>query len=367
MTPAHTRVSLHGLRRAEYNARIGVTVGSPENGRQAVRLAPGEEPISLKSENITDLPTPSIGLVIVGVEEGAGLALLRLIVESREAHLLSRGCYLPILALVNRGGAVNADRRPDATSPLPTDGAPHGGLRDDVIASVLGTDGDLSRCPGFISSKGNYRRLGPALNAAAYPSMVVVDASEGGYGAKHLTSSDAFRLERYGGACVAPGPGQNSSAEETLQRVFSAFTGWIPPLVPPPPSKRFLRCSWCGTLPTAPSVCSGCEAVCYCSSRCQLFELRDTRQLSHAAYCSHLKRHMKTDVRVSLPTAPSWLDITMCHSGHATGECELLRRIGHHCAPYDLFCPCVPDMDPVARPIEWRLELMAEVSLPPAI
>ena len=367
-----TRVRLHSLKRTEYNGRVGIVESaSSTDGRCAV-LFGDSDVLSLKPANLHALPTPAMGLVIIGdswSEQDGALAFLRYLVASREARLLERGVYLPVLALVGSGGALHPEsaQRPRTCAAFmqPTAGAPHGGLSDAALAPVL--EGSLDRCPGYRASKA-HRRLRPALSMAAYPSMVVVDVSAEGVGAKFLAGEDTtFRLERFGGRCVALA--LSAAPQAVLEESFRAFTGWILPLVRPPANTRFLRCMWCGATSAAAAarVCGGCECVCYCSSECQLSELRDGRQFCHAAYCTAFRRARQTPTAVSLPEAPQWVETAMSHGGMFDDECALLRQMGHHRPPYDLFCRCVPDMQLLVQPTDWVIALVAELAraLPP--
>ena len=375
MIAPRTRVELHGLSSAVFNGRVGVIVGpAATSGRLAVRLGVDEEK-ALRPQNLRVLlPTLSLPLIICGSDTAEGTELLRLVMDRREQLLLERGAYMPVHALVGREGSVCPAKRQALSHADPRPDAPHGGLSDRVLAAALARP-DLSECQGFqasaASARASHRRLGPALRAVAAPSMVVADMSEGAVGARLLVTGD-FRLERYGGACVALSTNPDeapatdepawlrrerrasaaaSSAEAVLAAVLEAFTGWLPLLVSPPASLRFKTCLWCRKPPRAPEqalVCAGCHAVSYCSAECQHNERIDTERggLCHAAYCAAphgFGASMKVDVAVALPTAPAWLEAAFRHEGRLGDECALLQRMGCHRPPYTYFCRCVPD------------------------
>ena len=370
MIAPFTRVELCDLSRGEYNGRIGIVAGEQQNGRLPVRLAKGAI-LSLKPSNLKPFPTPMIGLILVGCTDDAGISFIQHVMSVRNELLLnSQGAFLAFLAMVGPKGAPHPTRKLSKSFLTPSADAPHGGLPDaSLTLASEGADG-LARCPGYRGTSGSYRRLLPALSLASCPSMVVVDLSEGSVAAKLLNDSDEFRIERYGGICVSRST--TSPPEETLRSVLDAYTGWLPPLVLQPPPRLLERCASCGSpadSAVTALVCGRCEAVCYCSKACQLRDLTETEHLSHAAYCKHFREYRKTDVRVSLPGDSSWLGVAMHHQGSVQNECDLLSRIDVHRAPYNLFCPCVPDMDPKPRPLEWQLALVAELSAsfhPPA-
>ena len=110
----------------------------------------------------------------------------------------------------------------------------------------------------------------------------------------------------------------------------------LPPLVSPPTgSVAFLRCLTCQVrVPHKAKVCGGCLAVCYCGPTCQKADA------SHAVECDACKRHMATDVRVTLPGA-GWLEAAMGHRCELS-SCELYESVGAHEADaYRLLCGCV--------------------------
>ena len=110
----------------------------------------------------------------------------------------------------------------------------------------------------------------------------------------------------------------------------------LPPLVSPPTgSVAFLRCLTCQVrVPHKAKVCGGCYGVCYCSPTCQRADA------SHAVECDACKRHMATDVRVTLPGA-GWLEAAMGHRCELS-SCELYESVGAHEADaYRLLCGCV--------------------------
>ncbi len=384
---ARDRVALHGLSSASYNGRVGVVIGPASSGdRLAVRLSAHEEK-ALRPQNLEVLlPTLALPLVVCGADVANGTALLQLIVERREQLLLERGAFIAVCALVGREGAVYPAKHTGSAFTQPCAGAPHGGLDDTTLAAAI-SQPDLRGCQGYqasaASGRTSHRRLGPALRAVAAPSLVVVDVSDGTVGARHLVSAD-FRLERYGGVCVAlgasppgnaspawlrrvprcggggdaaalpPPPAATEDAAAVLAAVLGGFTGWLPPLVPAPARLSFGSCIWCRK--ACSTVCAGCTAVAYCSAVCQHRERVDSERggLCHAAYCEGFGRSMRADVSLegfgSAPAAhaasdlgATWLAPALEHGGQLGDECAVLRAMGAHRAPYTLFCPCVPD------------------------
>ena len=375
------RVQLHSLKKENFNGRIGHVAAIADGGRFATTLSKTEK-LSLKPDNLRPLPTPTIGVVIVGADESAGKELLAHILARRQDILLSRGAFIAVLALVGRDGAVHPQRRERAllTRRGESD-APHGGLSDATLDAAVSQPAGLASCPGYkaaaASAKATHRRLGPALSLAAVPSMVVLDVSEDAVGARMVMTTDYFRIERWGGSCVARRPSDGAdetltadcmhwqppqaSAEEMLDAGLAAFTGWLAPLVPAPSTHNFARCIWCRRSSGPPAtVCGRCLSVCYCSEQCMLAELTDARDgaLSHAAYCPHFKQHMQRDVSIHLPTDPQWLRHCMDHGGSVADECALLRRCGCHTPPYTLFCRCDGEENlTVLPPAEFSLAL----------
>ena len=95
-----------------------------------------------------------------------------------------------------------------------------------------------------------------------------------------------------------PPPPQTAPCETALPALVS-------PLATGPVA--FLRCHTCQKRTHKAKVCGGCLAVCYCSVACQAADA------SHAAECEACKRHMATDVRVTLRGSPRWLHAAMGH------------------------------------------------------
>ena len=395
---ARARVVLQGLKKAEYNGRYGIVQGLASGERSAVSLSPTES-LSLRHENLMPVPTPSLGVVLAGADEEAGIAVLRHIIDQREAILHERGIYIPVLALVGRDGAV-APARKASNFVQPQDNAPHGGLLDADLNAAANGQG-LTACAAYRASASNaaatYRRLIPALSAVAIPSVIVIDASASAAAVKTLSTRD-FTLERFGGVCIARRPGSHdesggdvhgashgaggasdhrnaawlhwlsasAAAADVLHCALERFTGYIRPLLPRPPHHFFERCMWCGK--SASTVCGGCAAVCYCSAGCQLGELTNTREggFCHAAYCATFKRDRARDVSIALPGQPAWLTVAMGHRGSVRDECQLLERMGAHHAPYILFCGCL--REPLTLPLGIAFEVglaAALASLPP--
>ena len=96
--------------RRRISTSIGPPLRPPANGRFATTLSKAEK-LSLKPDNLRPLPTPTIGVVIVGADESAGKELLAHILARRQDILLSRGAFIAVLALVGRDGAVHPQRR----------------------------------------------------------------------------------------------------------------------------------------------------------------------------------------------------------------------------------------------------------------
>ena len=160
------RVQLHSLKKENFNGRIGHVAAIADGGRFATTLSKAEK-LSLKPDNLRPLPTPTIGVAIVGADESAGKELLAHILARRQDILLSRGAFIAVLALVGRDGAVHPQRRERAllTRRGESD-APHGGLSDATLDAAVAQPAGLASCPGYkaaaASAKATHRRLGPA-------------------------------------------------------------------------------------------------------------------------------------------------------------------------------------------------------------
>ena len=125
-------------------------------------------------------------------------------------------------------------------------------------------------------------------------------------------------------------------SEPTPPSASGSSEAKLPPLVSPPSgSVAFLRCLTCQVrVPHKAKVCGGCHAVCYCGPTCQKADA------SHAVECDACKRHMATDVRVTLPGA-GWLEAAMGHRCELS-SCELYESVGaHETEAYRLLCGCV--------------------------
>ena len=149
---------------AQHNGKIGL-VQSIEGERRGVCLGAGglqQLQLSVKPQNLKVLPTPTLGIVLVGDSASDPCrALLAHILEHRNSVVCDSGAaasYVAVLAIAGPSGAVHIDasqgscRRP---------GALHGGLDDETMRAAMK---DLSTCDGYKSSKGSgYRRLEATL------------------------------------------------------------------------------------------------------------------------------------------------------------------------------------------------------------
>ena len=125
--------------------------------------------------------------------------------------------------------------------------------------------------------------------------------------------------------------GALGQARKALSTVAAA-----PPLVSPPnDAVAFLRCTYCQKPLSEPLVCGGCMCVSYCGPACQ----RAHRAAVHEKECESFGRYARRDVRVELPTNPTWLRTAMDHRGDMT-YCELLEQMGAHDGAYKLMCGC---------------------------
>jgi len=261
-------------------------------------------------------------------------------------------------------------------------------------------------------------RLQAILTRAAVASFVLIDASGR---VPSLLAQCTFSLARYAARCIAidtigceacDGDSpyvtwlpRESSAEALCEAAWRVWTGALPPLVHVERGCSLVaqdrteqeslaggegkgeegstaavefarRCLVCGERQAMPRLCGGCLAVCFCSERCQLAEMRNDAGLPHAAYCALFRRMREADISQpsdiftvqgksvsadsssegcgdSLPRpgdeedataddeAPPWLlACTDRRVMAADTICKRLQRAGTHHGAFKLICRC---------------------------
>eukprot|EP00966_Prymnesium_polylepis_P313496 7244325-Prymnesium_polylepis.1 len=265
--------------------------------------------------------------------------------------------------------------------------APHGGLDDHALAAAL--DSELERCAGYVAEAtpaddvAAAERMSALLRRAAVPSFVLVDVT--GRVPALLARSD-FSLLRHAASCVvlAEAPHGAEAACETdaafisyvdrdappatvCDAIWAAWSGTLPPLEPcsggseAGPNEEDRRCLVCTAAPSAAApmrLCGACRAVCFCSARCQLAEMRNGSGLPHAAHCATFhtsRKHSEHRWRGAAfgwaAAEPSWL--AACLERHTTSNdslCARLERAGAHFAPFRRICGCIGGE---AAPCRW--------------
>ena len=65
----------------------------------------------VNADDLEHVPTPSMGVVLLGVDSAGGKALLRHLLTEREARLHTHGMYTAVLAVAGLSGAVHHPSR----------------------------------------------------------------------------------------------------------------------------------------------------------------------------------------------------------------------------------------------------------------